>query len=120
MSKSNAAKVIEVTETETKPTAEVIDIKVNKADTAQAIYAEEAAIGDEKLRARVIARFKSELTMSDAGASTYFQNCKKRANGEKVKHYYKPASVRKAAETNPAEPTDAGQELPGEDKPSGE
>lgn len=120
MNNSNAVESIEIAATETKPTAEVVDIKVNrKADTAQVIYAEEAVIGDEKLRARVIARFKSELSMSDAGASTYFQNCKKRANGEKVKHYYKPASVRNAAKST--EPAEAGQELPGEEgKPSGE
>lgn len=63
---------------------------INKAAVAQAIYVEEAAKGDDKLRARVIARFKAELDMSPQGSSTYFQNCKTKAAGAKVKHYYKP------------------------------
>lgn len=68
---------------------------INKAAVAQAIYVEEAAKGDEKLRARVIARFKAEpLNMGPQGASTYFQNCKKKAAGLKVKHYYKPKGKR--------------------------
>lgn len=71
---------------------------VSKAAKAQAIYAEEAANGDEKLRARVIKRFKDELSMGDAGASTYFQNCKKKAAGEKVKHYYKGKDAKTAPE----------------------
>lgn len=62
---------------------------INKAAVAQTIFAEEAAHGDDKLRARVIARFKAELSMSSPGASTYFQNCKTKAAGGKVKHYYK-------------------------------
>lgn len=68
---------------------------LNKAQQAQAIFAEEVAKGDDKLRARVIKRFKEELGMKDAGSSTYFQNCKTRAAGNKVKNYYKPASERK-------------------------
>lgn len=62
---------------------------INKAAVAQAIYVEEAAKGDDKLRARVITRFKAELGMSPQGSSTYFQNCKTKAAGLKVKHYYK-------------------------------
>ena len=62
---------------------------INKAAVAQNIFVEEAAKGDDKLRARVIARFKAELSMSPQGASTYFQNCKTKAAGQKVKHYYK-------------------------------
>ncbi len=69
---------------------------ISKATRAQAIYGEEAAKGEDKLRARVIARFKSELEMSANGSSTYFQNCKKRAAGEKVKHYYKPKGEAKS------------------------
>lgn len=67
----------------------------SKADQAQVIFTEEAAKGEEKLRARTMARFSAELQMSTACGSTYFQNCKKKAAGEKVKHYYKPASERK-------------------------
>lgn len=62
---------------------------INKAVVAQSIFVEEAAKGDDKLRARVIARFKAELNMGPQGASTYFQNCKTKAAGQKVKHYYK-------------------------------
>lgn len=62
---------------------------INKAAVAQTIFVEESAVGEEKLRARCIARFKSELSMSAPGASTYFQNCKKKAAGLKVPHYYK-------------------------------
>lgn len=65
-------------------TAEVV---VAKSVKAQVIYGEEAAKGEEKLRARVIARLMSELDMGKAGASTYFQNSKKVANGGKVVHY---------------------------------
>lgn len=69
---------------------------INKAAVAQSIFVEEAAKGDDKLRARVIARFKAELGMGAPGASTYFQNCKTKAAGAKVKHYYK-AKGNKAA-----------------------
>lgn len=65
-------------------TAEVV---VSKSVKAQVIFGEEAAKGEDKLRARVIARFISELEMSKAGASTYFQNCKTVAAGGKVVHY---------------------------------
>lgn len=70
---------------------------INKAAVAQAIYVEEAAKGEDKLRARVIARFKTELSMGPQGASTYFQNCKTKAAGQKVKHYYKRRTAVKAA-----------------------
>lgn len=69
----------------------------SKSSKAQVIYTEEAAKGDDKLRARVIARFKSELGMSPQGASTYFQNCKTKANGGKVKHY-RPKSDKKVVD----------------------
>lgn len=71
---------------------------INKAEIALSIYKEELAKGDEKLRARCIKRFKAELSMGDAGASTYFQNMKKKAAGLKVPHYYKRKTPVKAAE----------------------
>ncbi len=74
-------------------TTEVKEVVVSKAQKALAIYNEEFAKDPvDKLRARVIKRFKEELDMKDAGASTYFQNTKKIASGGKVKHYYKPKS----------------------------
>lgn len=75
------------------PTTEVITVTeapISKAQQALAIFNEESVAGEDKLRARVIARFKADLGMSAAGASTYFQNAKKLAAGGKVKHYYKP------------------------------
>lgn len=109
MAKKNEKKVVDqavvvtdnvVTQEEiqmnTEPKAEVV---VSKAQKALAIFTEESTAGEEKLRARVIARFKSELDMKDAGASTYFQNTKKLAAGEKVKHYYKPKSERGESKT---------------------
>ena len=77
----------------------------SKSSKAQVIYTEEAAKGDDKLRARVIARFKAELGMSPQGASTYFQNCKTKANGGKVKHY-RP----KSSKAQTTEQTDDSQE----------
>lgn len=62
-------------------------VELSKAQKSQLIFEEESAKGDDKLRARCIARFVNELDMKNAGASTYFQNCKTRAKGEKVKHY---------------------------------
>lgn len=77
---------------------------INKAAIALDIYKEELAQGEDKLRARCIKRFKAELSMGDAGASTYFQNMKKKAAGLKVPHYYKrktpvKAEVAKAVES---------------------
>lgn len=67
---------------------QAVEIKeLSKADKAQLIFVEEAAKGDDKLRARCMKRFEDELSMQKAGASTYFQNCKTKAKGEKVKHY---------------------------------
>ncbi|MNB96745.1 hypothetical protein D3C75_439550 [compost metagenome] len=68
---------------------ENVEVVVTKAELALKIYQEEFAKGVDKLRARVIARFIAELNMGKPGSSTYFQNCKKKAVGEKVKHYYK-------------------------------
>lgn len=61
---------------------------MSKAQLAVNIYNEELAKNDEAtLRKRTIARFKAELSMGDAGASTYYQNTKKKAAGEKVINY---------------------------------
>lgn len=61
---------------------------MSKAQLAVEIYNEELAKNDEStLRKRTIARFKAELSMGDAGASTYYQNTKKKASGEKVVNY---------------------------------
>lgn len=68
-------------------TNQVEVVELSKAQKSQLIFEEESAKGDDKLRARCIARFVNELDMKNAGASTYFQNCKTRAKGEKVKHY---------------------------------
>ena len=51
---------------------------MSKAARAIEIYNEELALGNESLRKRCIARYKSELAMKDAGAGTYFQNTKKK------------------------------------------
>lgn len=75
------------------------EVVVTKAEKALAIFVEESAKGVDKLRARVIARFIAELDMQKAGASTYFQNSKKKAAGEKVKHYYKKAGEKNSAST---------------------
>lgn len=68
-------------------------VELSKAQKSQLIFDEESAKGDDKLRARCIARFVNELDMKNAGASTYFQNCKTRAKGEKVKHYRQKKDV---------------------------
>ena len=120
MAKKNSTKN---TETTVDTTAQVVDTTPNtneevatvtevttpavesKSSKAQAIYVEEAAKGDDKLRARVIARFKAELGMSPQGASTYFQNCKTKASGGKVKHY-RP----KSAKSQQTETTDDSKE----------
>lgn len=73
-------------------------VELNKTQKSDLIFAEEAAKGDEKLRARVIKRFKEELGMGEAGASTFYQNAKKRAAGEKVKHYRAKKAVDKVDE----------------------
>lgn len=54
---------------------------MTKAAVAAEIYGEESAKGADGLRKRCIARFKAELGMGDAGAATYFQNTKKKAEG---------------------------------------
>lgn len=80
---------------------EVVEVEVvlTKADKALIIYNEEFAKGVDKLRARVIDRFVKELDMGKPGSSTYFQNCKKKASGEKVKHYYKAKGDKTSSKT---------------------
>lgn len=78
---------------------EVEEVVVTKAEQALNIYNEELAKGVDKLRARVIKRFIEELNMGKPGSSTYFQNCKKKANGEKVKHYYKRVGEKNSSST---------------------
>lgn len=78
---------------------EVVEVVLTKADKALIIYNEEFAKGVDKLRARVIDRFIKELDMGKPGSSTYFQNCKKKASGEKVKHYYKAKGDNSSSKT---------------------
>jgi len=78
---------------------EVVEVVVTKAEKALIIYNEEFAKGVDKLRARVIERFIKELDMGKPGSSTYFQNCKKKAVGEKVKHYYKRVGEKNTSST---------------------
>lgn len=78
---------------------QAVEVVVTKAERALEIYNEEFAKGVDKLRARVIKRFIEELGMGKPGSSTYFQNCKKKAVGEKVKHYYKRVGDKKSNET---------------------
>lgn len=70
----------------------VAPVELSKSAKSDVIYAEEVLKGEEGLRARCMARFESELGLGKAGGSTYFQNCKTRAKGEKVNNYYKPSS----------------------------
>lgn len=77
--------------TQTDTVVEVVEL--SKSAKSDVIYAEEAAKGVDGLRARVLTRFETELGLKkQGGGSTYFQNCKKRASGEKVKNYYSPKS----------------------------
>ena len=55
-----------------------------KAELAQKIFEEVGGV-----RADFMKRAMEELGMSKPGASTYHQNCKTKANGGKVKSYYK-------------------------------
>lgn len=76
---------------------------MSKAQLAVEIYNEELAKNDEStLRKRTIARFKAELSMGDAGASTYYQNTKKKASGEKVVNY-RP-KVKETVDSTPEKP----------------
>lgn len=80
----------------TKTTEVVETVVLSKSAQSDKIYAEELLKGEDNLRARCLTRFEAELGLKKAGGgSTYFQNCKTRAKGEKVKHHYKPVSERK-------------------------
>lgn len=67
---------------------------MTKAERAIEIFNEVAGV-----RAAFIASVVSELGMSPAGASTYFQNTKKKVAGEKVKHYSAKDKKSTVAET---------------------
>lgn len=92
-------KKIEVAEVVEVVVAKTEEVVVTKAERALEIYKEELAKGVDKLRARVIKRFIDELNMGKPGSSTYFQNCKKKADGQKVKHYYKRVGDKKSNDT---------------------
>lgn len=79
--------------------AEVVEVvELSKSAKSDLIYAEELLKGEEGLRARCLDRFEKELGLKKAGGgSTYFQNCKTRAKGEKVKHHYTPVSKKTEA-----------------------
>lgn len=81
------------TTTPVADTTPVAVVELSKSAKSDAIYAEELLKGEEGLRARCLARFETELGLKKTGGgSTYFQNCKTRAKGEKVKHSYTPKS----------------------------
>lgn len=90
-------------------TSEVVEVVLSKSAKSDAIYAEELVKGEEGLRARCLDRFEKELGLKKAGGgSTYFQNCKTRAKGEKVKHHYTPVS--KKAEQKAGDAVDDSKE----------
>lgn len=100
----NTSQTERVTNMKTESTVDVVEVVevevvLTKADKALIIYNEEFAKGVDKLRARVIDRFIKELDMGKPGSSTYFQNCKKKAVGEKVKHYYKAKGDKSSSKT---------------------
>lgn len=49
-----------------------------KRDEAERLFKERKAEGSDMSRKAIIALFKEKLDMSDAGASTYYANCKKK------------------------------------------
>lgn len=66
---------------------------MTKSQQAQVIYDDVQGI-----RSLFISQVVEVLGMSKAGASTYFQNCKVRAVGGKVKHYRAKTSTPKAVD----------------------
>lgn len=54
-----------------------VDGVVSKADISRNIFEEEVKSG-ELIRKKVIARFKAEAGLTDAGAATYYANFKKK------------------------------------------
>lgn len=82
-----------MTTTQTAPIVVEAVVELSKSAKSDVIYKEELAKGEEGLRARVLTRFETELGLKkQGGGSTYFQNCKTRAAGKKVKHSYTPKS----------------------------
>ncbi len=63
---------------------------MTKAEQALAIYQELAKNTDDKqMKDACVDRFINELGMTKSGATTYFYNSKKKANGGEIKSYYK-------------------------------
>ena len=70
----------------------------SKKELASQLYAALVAekVADKDMRKTFIARAQlAPMSMTAAGASTYYVNCKNDANGVEPKTYYKPASERK-------------------------
>lgn len=65
---------------------------MTKAEAALIIYNELKAANDPDIRKKFIARCKAELAMGDAGAATYYQTTKTKAEGGKPKTYGKAAT----------------------------
>ncbi len=76
---------------------------MTKVEQAVTIYKEEVAnTKDAKaVRAACIERFKSELGMTQSGATTYYHNSKKKAEGGIVKSYYKGKETMDPGSDNP-------------------
>lgn len=90
-----------MTNTQTAPVDTTPVVELTKSAKSDVIYAEEFAKGEDGLRARVLDRFEKELGLKkQGGGSTYFQNAKKRASGDKVKNYYTPKSKAPKADDN--------------------
>lgn len=82
-----------MTTTQTAPIVVEAVVELSKSAKSDLIYKEELTKGEDGLRARVLTRFETELGLKkQGGGSTYFQNCKTRAAGKKVKHSYTPKS----------------------------
>lgn len=79
---------------------------MTKAEQAQQIFTEVNGV-----RADFIKRAVEELGMSKAGASTYFQNCKTRAAGGKVK-YYSKSTAKATVEKTVDEADDSMEDAP--------
>ena len=77
-----------------------------KAELAQKIYEEVNGV-----RADFMKRAMEELGMSKPGASTYHQNCKTKANGGKVKSYYKSKKAQTTESTEQIDDSQADVEL---------
>lgn len=69
---------------------------MSKAAVALEIYNELVAEAVPDLRKQFISRCKSDLAMSDAGAATYFQTTKRKAEGQPLKQYGKAGKAAEA------------------------